>query len=177
MSRNSRALDICQIAMGAVIITICAWIMLPTAVPFTLQTFGIFTVLLVFGGKKGFFSVCLYFFMGIIGLPVFTGFAAGPGVLLSVTGGYLIGFILMALLYWIFSCFISNKEKAKIVALVIGLILCYIFGSVWLAFLYGGPEMFYKAFMVGVVPFIVPDAVKLLTALMVSKMIRKHIRF
>lgn len=177
MKSKSNALDICQIAMGAIIITICAWIMIPTAVPFTLQTFGIFTVLLIFGGKKGFLSVCLYILMGLIGIPVFSGFAAGPAVFMSVTGGYLIGFVLMALFYWFLSACISGKKHIRIVALIIGLVLCYLFGSVWLASIYGGPEMFYKALTVGVIPFIIPDIVKLVLAVTVSKMISKHMRF
>ena len=177
MKINSKATDICQIAMGTIIITICAWIMIPTAVPFTLQTFGIFAILLLFGGKKGFLSVCLYILMGLMGIPVFSGFAAGPAVFLSVSGGYLIGFVLMSLVYWFCSgCFIRIRG-IKVVSLVLGLVMCYIIGSVCLSFIYGGPAMFYKAFMVGVVPFIIPDAIKLILAVTVSKMISRHIRF
>lgn len=177
MKSRSKAADICQIAMGAIIITVCAWIMIPTAVPFTLQTFGIFMVLLLFGGKKGFISVCLYILMGLIGVPVFSGFAAGPAVLVSVTGGYIIGFVVMTLFYWFLCSCISRKKNIKIIALVMGLVLCYMFGSIWLSFVYGGPNMFYKSLVVGVLPFVIPDIVKLLVAIAASKMISKHMRF
>lgn len=177
MRNKSRALDICQIAMGAIVITLCAWITIPTAVPFTLQTLGIFTVLQLFGGRKGFLSICLYILMGVIGLPVFSGFAGGPAVLLNVTGGYLIGFLIMALVYRIFTRLIKNKRSLEIVALVIGLLICYVCGSIWLAYIYGGPEMLRKAFSVGVLPFILPDIIKLVLSRTIAKLVGKHIRF
>lgn len=174
MQSKFKTFDICQIAFGAVVISICAWIMIPTAVPFTLQTFGIFTVLKLLGGKKGFFSVLLYLIMGTVGLPVFSGFTGGPGVLVSVTGGYLIGFLLMAAIYWFL---LSNFNCKDNIALAIGLVICYVFGSLWLAVIYGGVNMFAKALYVGVLPFIVPDVIKMIFAHTVAKMFRKHMRF
>lgn len=177
MRNKSRALDICQIAMGAIVITVCAWITIPTAIPFTLQTLGIFTVLQLFGGRKGFLSICLYILMGLIGIPVFSGFSGGPAALVNVTGGYLVGFIIMALVYWFITNIAKDKGLIEIVALIIGLLVCYIFGSIWLAYIYGGSDMLLKAFGVGVLPFVLPDAIKLILSRTVAKMVGKHIRF
>lgn len=177
MVNKSKALDICQIAMGAIIITLCAWITIPTAVPFTLQTLGIFTVLQLFGGRKGFLSICLYILMGVIGLPVFSGFAGGPAVLFNVSGGYIIGFLIMALVYRLLTHLLKLKRHLEIVALVIGLLSCYVCGSFWLAYIYGGPQMLLKAFSVGVLPFILPDIIKLILSCTIAKMVGKHIRF
>lgn len=177
MKSNSKTFEICQIAFGAVIITICAWIMIPTAVPFTLQTFGVFTILQLLGGRKGLITICLYLLMGLLGLPVFSGFTGGPAVFLNVTGGYLVGFVLMALCFLIGEKVFAKRKRFDVIMLVAGLIVCYAFGSVWLAYIYGGIDMFYKACSVGVLPFIVPDAIKLVLSVTVSKMVRKHLRF
>lgn len=82
-------------AMGAVIIALCAWISIPAAVPFTLQTFGIFLVLAVLGARQGSAAVIVYILLGLVGLPVFAGFSGGPGALLGPTGGYIVGFALI----------------------------------------------------------------------------------
>ena len=95
-----KTIDMVYIALFSVLIGICSWISIPAAVPFTMQTFAIFLTVAVLGGKKGTASVLLYILMGLVGIPVFSGFKAGPGVLLGTTGGYIIGFIFTALLMW-----------------------------------------------------------------------------
>ena len=94
-----RTLDLTYIALSAVLITVCAWISIPAPVPFTLQTFAVFFALLTLGGRRGMLAILTYLMMGTVGLPVFTGFHGGLGVLLGATGGYLLGFIVMALVY------------------------------------------------------------------------------
>ena len=80
-------------ALTAAIIAVCAWITVPGPVPFTMQTFGVFLALRLLGGKRGSISVALYILLGAAGLPVFSGFKAGIGVLIGPTGGYILGFI------------------------------------------------------------------------------------
>ena len=86
-------------ALGAVLIIICSWLTILFAVPFTMQTFAVFSVLILLGGKLGTASIGLFVLMGLVGLPVFSGFRGGVGVLLGPTGGYIIGFIFAGLLY------------------------------------------------------------------------------
>ena len=81
--------DLVFIAAGAALITICSWISIPTAVPFTLQTFAVFVVLLILGGERGTLSTIVYVIMGAVGIPVFSGFKGGLGVLFGKTGGYI----------------------------------------------------------------------------------------
>ena len=81
------------IGLFAVVIAICSWISIPTVVPFTLQTFAVFLAVAILGGKRGTLSVIVYVLLGADGLPVFSGFKGGFGVLLNTTGGYIIGFI------------------------------------------------------------------------------------
>ena len=109
--RNKQAfqtLDLAYMAIGAVLIAVCSWISIPASVPFTLQTFAVFFVLSILGGKRGTVSVLLYILLGAIGIPVFAGFSGGIGVIMGSTGGYIVGFILMGLVYWGF-----DKKKGE----------------------------------------------------------------
>ena len=74
--------------MGAALITLCAWISVPTTIPFTLQTFAICLVAALFGLRTGFWTVAVYLLLGAVGAPVFAGFRGGIAALLGTTGGY-----------------------------------------------------------------------------------------
>jgi biotin transport system substrate-specific component len=87
------------VALGAVLIIICSWLTVPFAVPFTMQTFAVYCALLLLGGRRGLLAVLLYILLGAFGLPVFSGFRGGIGALLGPTGGYILGFLLCALLF------------------------------------------------------------------------------
>ena len=88
--------ELCATALGAALMTICAWISIPAQVPFTLQTFAVFFVTALLGLKCGTLSVIVYLLLGAVGLPVFAGFKGGLGSLMGVTGGYLLGFVFSA---------------------------------------------------------------------------------
>ena len=87
--------DLTLIAVFAAVIAVCAWISIPAAVPFTLQTLGIFLAVGLLGGRRGTISVGVYLLLGAVGAPVFSGFNGGIGYLLGATGGYLLGFLAM----------------------------------------------------------------------------------
>ena len=88
--------DMMYIALSAALITVCAWISIPAAVPFTLQTFAVCMTAGLLGLKRGTLTIIVYLLMGAVGLPVFTGFRGGLGAIFGTTGGYLAGFILTA---------------------------------------------------------------------------------
>jgi biotin transport system substrate-specific component len=160
-----------QSALGAVIITFCAWLTLPFPIPFTLQTFGIFAVLFVLGGKKGFVSIALYLALGCIGVPVFSGFNAGAGALLGVTGGFLWGFLVVGALYWLLERFLN---KSKVLALTVSIALqtvCYAVGTAWYMY-YVGDIGFYTAILTCVVPYIVPDIIKILLSVLLANRVK-----
>lgn len=91
---HTKALDLAYIALMAALIALCAWISVPLGpVPFTMQTFGIFAALGLLGGRRGTLAFLIYLLLGIVGLPVFSGFSAGAGVLFGATGGYLLGYL------------------------------------------------------------------------------------
>ena len=124
------------IAIFAVIIAVCSWISVPMVVPFTLQTFGVFCAVGLLGGKRGTLSVLIYVLLGAVGVPVFAGFSSGIGTLFGVTGGYIMGFIFTALIYWLITAIFGKKLWAIILGMVLGLLACYAFGTIWFMVVY-----------------------------------------
>lgn len=152
------------IALFSVLIVICSWISVPTAVPFTMQTFAVFLAVAVLGGKRGTLSVVIYLLMGAAGLPVFSGFMGGIGRLFDVTGGYMLGFVLSALFMWCMECLFGKKDVVLLLSMIGGILLCYAFGSIWFMFLYvknTGDIAVQTVLVTCVLPFIIPDAVKI----------------
>ncbi|MBE6819199.1 MAG: biotin transporter BioY [Ruminococcaceae bacterium] len=170
-----RAADVAFIGIAAAIIAVCSWVSIPTAVPFTLQTFAVFASLLILGGKNGFFAVLTYLLLGAVGVPVFAGFKGGLAALLGNTGGYLLGFLLLAAVYWLITALAGEKLYIQILALSAGLLVCYAFGTAWFMMLYiktNGPVSLLTVLGWCVFPFLLPDAVKMALALLLSKKIK-----
>mgnify|MGYP001291843346 FL=1 len=118
-SNRQKTLDMVYIAIFAVIIAVCSWISVPMVVPFTLQTFGVFCAVGLLGGKRGTLSVLIYVLLGAVGVPVFAGFSSGIGTLFGVTGGYIMGFIFTALIYWLITAIFGKKLWAIILGMVL----------------------------------------------------------
>ncbi|QFJ55350.1 biotin transporter BioY [Pseudobutyrivibrio xylanivorans] len=176
---NLNTLDIVYIALGAALITICSWISIPTAVPFTLQTFAVFAMLALLGGKRGTLATLVYILLGAVGAPVFAGFSGGVGVLLGTTGGYIVGFILTGLIYILFEKFFKKTLVGEVIALVLGLVSCYALGTVWFMTVYAkssGAIGVMTALGWCVFPFIIPDLIKLGLALVISRRVRPVIK-
>lgn len=172
VKKNFKIIDLVYIAFGAVLIAICSWISIPTAVPFTMQTFAIFFVLSAFGGKRGTVAIIVYILLGMVGIPVFAHFTSGIGILLGSTGGYIVGFIFMGLIYRLIVHFLGKKLWVEILSMVIGLAVCYSFGTVWFMIVYAQANGAVGLAMVlawCVVPFIIPDLIKLGLALALAR--------
>lgn len=178
MKKQFRVVDLAYMAICAALIAICAWITIPAAVPFTLQIFGVFCVLGLLGGKRGTVAILVYLLLGAIGLPVFSGFNGGIGALLGTTGGYLISYILMGLIYWLAEKLFGTKLAVRIVAMLLGLLVCYAFGTAWFMTVYArksGAIALGTALGWCVFPFIIPDLVKMGLAVLVSDRVRKFL--
>ena len=130
-----RTKDLCYMALMAVLIAVCSWISVQTVVPFTLQTFAVFCALELLGGARGTVAVAVYLLLGAAGVPVFAGFTGGLGILLGSTGGYLLGFLLTGLVYWLFER-LGRSLWLRVAALLLGLALCYAFGTLWFVEVY-----------------------------------------
>lgn len=166
--------DLAYIAMGASLIAICSWISIPTTVPFTLQTFAVFFVLLLLGGERGTLAALVYVLLGAVGVPVFSGFSGGIGVLLGNTGGYILGFLFVGLIYMLFMKIFKKNIYIKIAALVLGLLVCYVFGTAWFMYVYmqnTGEIGLIAVLNLCVFPFIIPDLVKMAIAVVIAKRI------
>ncbi len=171
------------IAISAALITICSWISFNFGdVPFTLQTFAVFTILMTIGGKRGTVAIVLYLLMGLTGLPVFANFKGGAQALTGPTGGFLVGFIAMGLLYFVLADVLLVRFKkltdkkpflfaARIVICVICSILLYAFGTVWFVNIYAGDSGkvgYATALSWCVTPFLLPDFAKIVLATVVA---------
>ena len=155
-------------ALFAALIAVCSWISVPVSdIAFTLQTFGIFLTLGLLGGKRGSAAVLIYLLLGAAGMPVFSGFRGGIGVLAGVTGGYLWGFLLAGLIYRALESF------GKLPAMIAGQVACYLCGCFWF-YLYAGGGL---ALIIGrcVLPYLIPDAVKIALAYILTRRLQRHL--
>ena len=171
--------DMTYIAMFAVVMAICSWISIPSVVPFTLQTFGVFLAVGVLGGKRGTLAVLIYILLGCVGLPVFAGFTGGFGILLGSTGGYMVGFLFTALIMWAMEKLPGNKTAVLAASMVLGLLACSAFGTIWFVLVYArttGPVGLWTALGWCVFPYIIPDLAKMALALVLRKRLRAAIR-
>ena len=175
---KTKTYDLAYIAIFAVLIAICSWISIPMTVPFTLQTFGVFMAVGVLGGKRGSLAVLVYILLGVIGVPVFAGFSGGLGILLNNTGGYIIGFLFSALVMWAMEKLPGKKAVMQIVSMIVGLIVCYAFGTAWFMIVYSRANgAVGLATVLGwcVIPFIIPDIIKIVLAYGLSRKLRKFV--
>jgi biotin transport system substrate-specific component len=143
-------------------------------VPISMTNLAIYFVLYVLGAKRGCISYLIYLLIGFVGVPVFSAFSAGPAKLLGPTGGYLIGFIFMALVAGFFIDKYPYHMGMCLLGMVIGTVICYIFGTVWLS--WQAKMQLPAAFMAGVVPFLPGDVCKMVLAMLAGPQIRKRLQ-
>ena len=175
---RSKTYNMVYIAFFAVLMAVCSWISIPLAVPFTLQTFGVFVAVGILGGKRGTLAVLVYILMGLVGLPVFAGFKGGIGVLANTTGGYIVGFLFSALVMWGMEKAFGKKPVVQLCSMLLGLLVCYVFGTAWFMYVYGKTTgSVGLAAVLGwcVIPFILPDLVKIGLAMVLSRKLRKFV--
>ena len=175
-ANRRRTYDIAFIGIFTALITICSWISIPTPIPFTLQTFAVFLAVAILGGKRGTLAVVVYVLLGAIGVPVFAEFTGGIDIILRNTGGYIIGFIFTALIMWLAESLFGRKPWVQGISMVFGLLACYAIGTAWFMFIYirdTGAVGLSTVLGWCVIPFIVPDAVKIVLALTLSNILKK----
>lgn len=166
--------DMARGGLFVALMAVCAWISVPTPdIAFTMQTFAVALCLCLLGGKRGTFCIGVYLLLGAVGAPVFSGFRGGAGVLLGATGGYVIGFFFFGLVYWL-----AGSRLPKAVALMLGMLVCYCVGTIWFYWVYlqNGSAIGVGAVLIKcVLPFLLPDAVKLGLAVMLAGRLKKFV--
>ena len=175
MTKKLTVKDLAQISMMTALIAVCAWLTIPFTVPFTMQTFAVFVTLLLLDGRKGPIAILLYILLGAAGVPVFSGFGGGIGVLAGPTGGYIVGFLLTGILYWA-TTRVRNSRKMNNLVLLAGHVLCYAFGTLWFSIVKenaGSPIGFLQGLTICVLPYILPDLAKLVLADLIARRVKK----
>ena len=174
-----KAISVKQMSLAA-IMTAVSCILSPISinigpVPISLGTFAVCLSVTILGRNLGMLSYLIYLLLGFIGLPVFSNYGAGVEKLLGPTGGYLIGMIFLAFFGGYAVDRFSKSFIKQYLGLAIGIVLCYLLGTLWLGKVLSMD--FGKALSVGVLPFILPDAVKVFLALALGRKIRSRLSF
>ena len=168
--------DVALIGLFAALTVICAWISIPLGpVPVTLQTFAVFLAAALLGSKRGTLAVAVYILLGVAGLPVFSGFKS----LNPLTFGYVLGFLPLGMLTAMAEKLFPKTRLALPLGMAMGLLVCYLIGTVWFYYVmhFRGTEYgFGKILSLCVVPFILPDLVKLSLAWFLSLKLKKHVK-
>jgi biotin transport system substrate-specific component len=153
------------IVLGSLLLAALAQIRVPlpiTPVPITGQTLGVLLIAAALGSKRGAASILLYITEGALGLPFFAGGASGFGILTGATAGYLVGFIGAAYVIGLLAeRGLERSVRTSIIPFLVGTTIIYICGVAWLSVVLHNVG---KAFMLGMVPFLIGDAMKLVAA-------------
>lgn len=143
------------------------------AIPISLSNFVISLTVWLLGPKFGTLSVAIYLALGAVGMPVFSGYGGGLAKLAGPTGGYLIGYLAMALIGGLFVEKSKGNPVVSGIGLVLGVAVSYVFGTAWFVFQMGC-ELSY-ALAVCVYPFIAFDLAKVIVACVIGALLRKRL--
>lgn len=155
---------------------ICAFITIPSTIPFTMQTFAMFTAVAVLGMKNGTIAIGTYILLGAIGFPIFSGFQGGPGVLFGPTGGYIIGFLFIGILTGGIIKIFGHSTPILIISMILGLLGTYAFGTLFFLFVYAkdnSPVSILTVLGWCVFPYLIPDCLKIALSILVTKRLKK----
>lgn len=159
-----------SVALMSALISVTSFLTIPFPIPITLQTFGVYFALFTLGGKSGTLSVLLYICIGAVGLPVFSGFTGGISRLFDATGGYIFGFLVLAVVFWMLSAILPKRRMSAAICSAVSLFSLYLTGTLWYAFVYlDGIKTFGYVLSVGVLPFLFPDILKILLAYFLAR--------
>jgi biotin transport system substrate-specific component len=166
--------ELALIAVMAAVTCVLGPLSIPIGVvPISLTNLAVYFAIYILGTKRGTLSYIVYLLIGLVGLPVFSSFTGGVGKLLGPTGGYLIGFIFMALICGVFIDRSHHNIVFSVIGMVMGTAVCYVFGTIWLA--YEAGMTMGAALAAGVIPFLPGDAAKIIVAAVVAPQVRKRL--
>lgn len=162
---STRTKKLTLIGLAAALLCILGPLSIPipvSPVPITLTNFAVYIIIYTLGMRSGAVSILIYLCLGAAGLPVFSAFSGGLAKLAGPTGGYLAGFLFLALIQGFLTERFPGKNTAAVFGMILGLAVCYLFGTIWLA-----QQMslsFTAALSIGVLPYLPGDAVKIILA-------------
>ena len=168
--------SISYIALFVAFLAILGGISIPIGpVSIALGSLGVYLVSALLNTPYALVTVCIYILMGALGLPVFSNFQGGIAKLVGPTGGYILGFILCALIESILITKLKTKKWIYPVSMLAGTFLIYIFGTTWFLIVANGKYDFWQVLMICVIPFIPLDLVKIVVASLIGMRFRKNI--
>ncbi len=174
--RSSKIKQMALISLMTALLCVLAPISLtlPTSpIPVSLGNMAICFTVVLLGMKRGTLSVLLYLLLGLAGLPVFSHFTGGIGKLLGPTGGYLLGYLFLALILGYFTDRFQNRRITNVLGALLGQLYLYLLGTLWLAMQLHLDFM--AALFAGVLPYIPADLLKTALALFIGSRIRKRL--
>lgn len=142
-------------------------------VPITAQTLAIMIIGMLLGVRMVSFSVGTYILLGAVGLPVFSGFSGGVPVIVGPRGGYIIGFLVGAIVISLLKGDGKNLPRMVLAGFVGGIAVIHLMGASWLGFQL--QRSFMEAAMLGSIPYLIGDAIKLALAAILSVELNKRI--
>lgn len=169
--KKKRIIRLCLCALFSAFIAVCSWfcILLPSGVPLTLQIFAVALSGYFLGALSGPFSVLAYILIGAVGLPVFSAFTSGFGVLTGATGGFIWGFIFLSLF-----CGLSERTKStffKFLFSSLGIIICHLLGIA--QYCYIASISPFSAFLISSAPYIIKDVIFVFGAFILNLRLKK----
>jgi biotin transport system substrate-specific component len=173
---RTKTKDMVLIGVMAALICIAGPLSIPlpfTPVPISLTNLAIYIVLFIVGWKRGTMSFLVYLLLGFVGLPVFSKGQAGAAILLGPTGGYLVGFLFIAVISGIVIEKYAGRVVPSVLGILVGLAITYLFGTVWYCFQAG--IGFVEALGMCVIPFLPGDALKIIIAAILGPMLKKYL--
>ena len=178
MKSSQKVKNMAMAALLAAVTGVLAQVIIPLGpVPFTMAVFGVFFMGMMLSPRYALASILVYILLGLVGVPVFAGFSAGPAVLAGPTGGYILGFLATAPITGLMMG--DGKLRRLIPAMVLGLLACYVFGTAWFMVVYTrntGAIGLWTALGWCVFPFILPDAAKMALAALVARRLKPILR-
>lgn len=178
MSKKFSVKLMVEIAMVTAVICVLSPFTIPlpfSPVPLSLSIFAIYIGLYALGYKWGTVSILLYILIGLVGVPVFSAFSAGPQKLLGPTGGYIVGYVFIGIITGLFIDKFEKKIYMHVIGMVIGVSVCYLFGTIRFTMLME-QHTFVSALSLCVIPFIPGDILKIVAAVLVGPVLRKQIK-
>ena len=171
---RKQILKLVLVALFTALITAGAYIKIPVGpVPVSLCTFFVNLTASCLPLPLALATVLAYLFLGIIGLPVFTS-GGGLAALMGPTGGYLVGFLFLALIQGSLMFRFPGKNAAAVIGMILGTAVCYCFGTAWLA---GQMHLsFGAALTAGVIPYLPGDAAKIILAALAGPKLSTAVR-
>ena len=179
VQKKSKIYGLSMTAVMAAVTCVLAPMSIPIGpVPISFTNLAIYLSLYLLGWKRGTVSYLVYVLIGMVGVPVFSGFTGGMGRLLGPTGGYIVGFIPMALIAGAVIDRFRNRG-IQLAGMIAGTAVCYAFGTAWFLVVYTkntGAIGLWTALGKCVFPYILPDCLKIALALAIRKRLAAAIR-